>query len=257
MLVHAGLSCRSDRLVIEAAELANQFGAKLIGVSTPAVCRTDRDGSGIHARAIDVLLAAARERFTTLSSSVRGGFLWDQADSSPVEALGAFAWAADLIIVDHQDMVPGRSWSGGMENLLENCGRPVLVRPENPDRGAFDRIVVVWDESVACKHATMTALPFLGRAKDITLLAPPWRRRREREERQIEDVRRGLLARGLPIHVERLEDWTPSHLLLDRLNTMGADLVVMGGWEEHTPWGARGPLSAIVPKLKGHALVSC
>jgi len=255
VLVHAGLSSRSDRRVLAAAELANTFGARLIGVSTPAARPLTSSASGIENAAIERLLETSGDRFVALSATVRGGFHWERVDASPVAALSAFGWAADLILVDHEEPDPGQAWTE-MDELLGGSGRPVLIRAEDRPLSAFDHIIVVWDESAACRRATLAALPFLGRAEAITLLAPPRRRRREREEQLLEDARRGLLARGLPVVVARLQEWSSPHVLVPHLQAADADLVVMGAVQEHAPWRGRGLASAIAAHLRGPVFVS-
>jgi hypothetical protein len=255
-LVHAGLSGRSDRRVVAAAELANTFGARLIGVSTPAARPLMSGSSGIENEAIERLLETAGDRFVTLSATVRGGFHWERVNASPVEALSSLGWAADLIVVDQAQPDLGHAWTAEIDELLAGSGRPVLIRAEDRPLRTFERIIVVWDESAACRRAAFAALPFLGRAEGITLLAPPWRRRCEREEQQLEDARRGLLTRGLPVVVTRLQEWGAPHVLIPHLQAADADLVVMGAVQEHVPWRGRGLASTIAAHLRGPVLVN-
>ncbi len=255
VLVHAGLSNRSDRRVLAAAELANTFGAKLIGVSTPTIRPLISTRSGIENEATERLVAAAGDRFVTLSASVRGGCHWERVNDSPAAALSALAWAADVILVDHAQPDLGHAWIAEVDELLADSGRPVLINTEDRPLSAFERIIVVWDESAACRRATLAALPFLGRAEGITLLAPPWRRGRQREEQQLEDARRGLLMRGLPMVVARLQEWSAPHVLVPHLQAADADLVVMGAVQEHGPWRGRETASAVALHLRGPVLV--
>jgi nucleotide-binding universal stress UspA family protein len=114
---------------------------------------------------------------------------------------------------------------------LYDCARPVVIAPPNPNPAPLDSVVVAWNGSVQAARAAGFALPFLAKARTVTILvagtAP-------------DDVGTSFLLRTLGRHgisatVETMDHGTVSgrargSALLDYTHDKGADLLVMGAY---------------------------
>ena len=256
ILVHAGLTRECAATIKDAAQIANTFGARLVGVSTSSATVELAYLRAVEQDAAQRLLEAAGERFARLSSTVHAGFLWKAGEGSRADALAAFGWAADLIILSRQSTDDWDSWRGQLQALVRRVAGPVLVRPQARARVGLEHIVIVWDETRACHRAVNAALPFLGRAASVTLLAPPWRRRRQRQEAALEAVRRGLLTREVLVRLVRLDSGCQHDAVFESVQALEPDLVVMAAWPHGAPWALRNLTDVIVPKLSSYGLLS-
>ncbi len=60
------------------------------------------------------------------------------------------------------------------ENIIPTClfesNRPVILMPENQVYSGMDKIIIAWDGSFRASGAVKAAIPFLEKAKEITIL---------------------------------------------------------------------------------------
>lgn len=123
----------------------------------------------------------ARQLLRHFSESARrrnvvGQELYKECRPSEVPALlAAHARLHDLTIVPlpeggYLDQLDSRWY---LETALFETGRPVLALPHgyrSPGAGAFDTVVVAWDNTRGAARALMDALPILRRAKSVRVV---------------------------------------------------------------------------------------
>lgn len=119
-----------------------------------------------------------------------------------------------------------------VEGALFGSGRPVIVVPYIQRKGLkLDRVVVCWDGSRAAARATGDAMPFLTRAKKISVVtvgaAPA-----KSEDVPGADIAQHLARHGRNVEVQRLvvADIDTTSAILSYVADAGADLIVMGGY---------------------------
>jgi nucleotide-binding universal stress UspA family protein len=150
------------------------------------------------------------------------------------EDLIGFARAADLVVYG-QDSDEYRLPTGfDPQDLIVAAGRPVLVVPY---AGAFAtvgrRVLVAWDGSREAARAAHDALPLLGAAEAVTLLAvadgeAEFERGRPMLDRMLKNYERhGIPARA---HETPQGDLSVSDVLLSWAADFGADLIVAGAY---------------------------
>jgi nucleotide-binding universal stress UspA family protein len=166
----------------------------------------------------------------------------------------------DLSIVAQADPDATGPERSILEATLFESGRPILIVPyihTAPLR--LDRVMACWDGSRNAARAIGDALPFLTRAKAVTVFTAS----DEDKGGEIEgaDIGHHLARHGLKVEVERqaLGDVDIASAILSRAADIGADLIVMGGYghsrvREFVLGGAtRGILAAMtVPVLMSH-----
>lgn len=119
-----------------------------------------------------------------------------------------------------------------VEAALFDSGRPVLLVPyiqRQPPR--FERIVCCWDGSRSAARSIGDALPFLQKAKTVTLLSVSGERRDRPQELDIE-MPRHLARHGLNVESKTVArgDIAIADTILSFCSDVSADFLVMGGY---------------------------
>ncbi len=139
---------------------------------------------------------------------------------------------ADLTIIGQR--IPGRTdlSQGFYDSLVLKTGRPVLFLPHACNiPTAFDEILVAWDGGREAARAIADALPFLRKARHVSVLSVA-RSRNQGEELPDIDIAAYLARHKIKADVERNDNVSidPAQWLLSRASDAGADLLVMGAY---------------------------
>ena len=183
ILLRLGREQRLKRQLAVGMELANRFGAHLIGLAVlpDAVVVPDPRNPGGESVANGRYRAAMREEIGRMqrafAQAVRGqGFSseWlveDQAEATP-PCPTASGYPVDLIVAGPvEDCGSGGACSSATEQLVFQSGRPVLVLPKAVSGSAVGgRILVAWNGSREATKAAFDALPLLQTARHVTVL---------------------------------------------------------------------------------------
>ena len=117
------------------------------------------------------------------------------------------------------------------EAVIFGSGRPSILLPDAFDIDSFDHVAIAWDGSRVAGRAVGDALPFLERARRISILTVF-------DDKPLEDDNAGerlagrLQKRGLEAEVVSLNarDCPISETLQQKALESGASLLVMGGY---------------------------
>jgi len=177
LMVYLNVDHVSKTLVSVAADLAQKFPAKLIGLSALAIVPpvvAERVVIADHASESEIAqlkkhLAEAGDDFRAAVGPNRE-IEWRSALEIPTDTLIREARCADLIIIGksgrsvelHRAVDPGTAIMG--------AGRPVLVVPGAVKSLAANHVVIGWKDTREARRATQDALPFLHQAKRITVI---------------------------------------------------------------------------------------
>ena len=148
------------------------------------------------------------------------------------------ARACDLVMVQQRDPDDATPRSPGIETLLFECGRPVLIIPYavNADM-AFRRILVAWNGTHEAARATFDALPFIRDADSTEILCIDPRDRDE-DDHAVSgaDIAEALARHGASVTLSgRRSDGVPAGEAIENaLAESRADLLVMGAFSQ--PW---------------------
>ncbi|CAM2152255.1 Universal stress protein UspA [Pararobbsia alpina] len=167
---------------------------------------------------------------------------WIDETGNADDELPKYARRADLLIIGQDDPADPESFVADHfpENMVMSAGRPVLVVPY---AGSFAhigrRVMVAWDGSREATRAVHDALPLLKQSEQTTVVTisaahgnvpgarPPGA-----------DIAATLTRHGVKVTTLDLpaaKDVATGEMLLARIDDIGADLVVMGGYG-HTRW---------------------
>lgn len=236
LLVHVDSTDFFERRLRLAIELAARFGARLTGVLAESVSI----GTSIVGRRDPDLVAQAAARARELfEGRVReAGIASGWWSIEPRDNAELADWTVqccryvDLAIFGGPTHDGERVPEGLVEEVVLESGRPVLaVPPRVPFGRVGEHVLVAWTGNRASARALNDALPFLERAKEVTVVslqlpaAKSWG-----GEAPVLDVTAHLRAHGITARYERfiLGELGPVDHVLNRTTDLGADLVVMG-----------------------------
>ncbi len=192
-----------------------------------------------------VLSAVARRHFEELCSASRieirnaaGGSAaltasWSEETDHATARLIFHARHSDLTVVGRQGSLDFVQ-AGLIENLLDQCGRPIVIAPESARPSTISTIVVGWKERPEAARALSAAMPLLERAERVILLSIAEQGAAPREA--IEDLARQLTWYGIAaeIRVVAAGSVTATARLPQVARELGADLIVVGAFG-HAP----------------------
>jgi len=159
-----------------ALTLARRFGARLTGLFAEA----DAIGASLVGRRSPQQLreaaSSARDTFTRKASEAGADAEWWQLGSAGHgELIGLAASCcryADLALFGQFDAERSRTPADLVEHVVLDCGRPVLVVPSaGHHRDVGRRVVVGWNASREAARAVNDALPLMGGAEFVGVLA--------------------------------------------------------------------------------------
>jgi nucleotide-binding universal stress UspA family protein len=153
---------------------------------------------------------------------------WRALIGEPTAMLALHARAADLVVSG-----PSGGGQGAIDPaaLILAAGRPVLLHSEGLDLGSLDRVVIGWKDCREARRATIDAMPFLARAKDVMVIAVEDHDAIGARE-SLADVVRFLMRHGVKARPEVLEvsGSMAGDAIAQRAGDLGAGLVVAGGY---------------------------
>ena len=177
LIVYVNADHPSKVLVGVAANLAERFSAKLIGLSALATAPpVVAEGvvivdypTELELAQMRKSLAEAGDRFHAAAGMVREKE-WRSALEIPTDTLIREARCADLIVIEtggrsinlHRALDPGTAIMG--------AGRPFLVVPAGVKDLLAEHILIGWKDTREARRAIRDALPFLHQAKRVTVI---------------------------------------------------------------------------------------
>lgn len=237
IMVHAEASEQAEPRLRLAADIANQFNAKLIGVGAeiylPVLELSSLRAMELQNRAIDLDIEAAHRRFDPIASHATAGREWRAVQDRPASALIHQARAADLIV-----MGPARAGSDALcthadpGDVLMRSGRPILLAPAYQTRLGLCRMVVAWKDTPQSQRAVHDALPLLKRASRVKVVEICGVAGRSEAKARVDDVVASLRRHGVTAESDALigSDAKAGPALLEHCSGWDADLLVAGGY---------------------------
>lgn len=229
-------STRLDAAVL----LARQFDAQLQGLFVlEADAAPDAiEGRGASFAYLSESTALLKERAVHIETAFKDrcerehlSCIWNCMEGDPLDVLTAFSFCADISIV-------GQQQSGGLDyaislhrtDYLPLCSPgPVLILPRSYRTPVKpEHILIAWKAERSCAKAVQGSLPFLTRAKSVTLLIvdPP-------SDQHLSDraIAKYLSAHGVEVVPQIRKSGTfgsVSDTILSATRELGSDILVMG-----------------------------
>lgn len=248
--VHVTDSGTAESAVEAAGRLAGSFGAFLHGFhavgDTAVTTMAPMPGATLSPDVLEDFrqqseerAKASEERFEAVVGKHDWQWQWTRADEpnrSARDQVARVAHFSDVVIADQGDpedaRVPGSSL---VADLVVDSGRPVIVHPRRwSGQVGEGSVLIAWKPCREAARAVHDAMPFLERAKTVTVTTVT------RDEFTPPDAEEpgAVLARYLNEHeinakskpLFGISGRDTAEALMAKANGMGADLMVLGGY---------------------------
>jgi nucleotide-binding universal stress UspA family protein len=242
ILVNCDASKTVDRPLNVATELAQRFGANLVGLHArrPFEAPTYYD-IGVpmgplfeaYEQGANADQATAKAAF---DKAIKGKHLpaeWRVVDGYADDELGVSARYADLLVVGQTDRQTITPTPGDLpESVALATGRPVLVVPYiGASKPPGKKVMLCWNASRESARAATDALPFLKGADEvIVMVVDPQISANGHGAEPGADVATWLSRHGIKVTVQRdvAADADVGNVILSRAADHDVDLIVMG-----------------------------
>ena len=240
ILVHAQDDPATEGRIRLALSVAGLFDAAVFGVAAESwfpistlpeygyvpgevIANLEREALGRLEKAQHKCRALAREAGCEV--------LWSSELDIPREALLLHARSADLIVAS-------RPADGGAEGLVVRpadlvlgAGLPVLLKSERLSTITAEHVVVGWKNTRESRRAVTEAMPFLHRAKSVTLAQVAHTTRIDTVRADLDAAAGRLHRQGVAASTEVITEGGHVCEVLELLAARnGADLIVLGAY---------------------------
>lgn len=193
----------------------------------------------------DEIRVEQKEAARTRAAKAKGAFVaaadkadisseWRFLEARRIPTVARQGRYVDLVVVGQKDDMDPLAIAGSLtEDVLLDCGRPVLVMPSAAADTVGEHVLIAWNASREAVRAVNDALPLLQQAQTVDVLAinPPGYIAGEGEMPST-DICQHLVRHGVNATATHLEaqDISVGEMLLSRAADKGADLIVMGAY---------------------------
>lgn len=135
---------------------------------------------------------------------------------------------ADLVVMGRAGAEEGGAET--LEAALMDTGRPLLIAPSAAPASLGRRVVIAWKDTPEAARAVSCALPFIGRAEQVTIVSVM--DDGESKDESAPRLRRALRWHNPAVELRILPRGSASAvaILHREAASLGADLLVMGGY---------------------------
>lgn len=267
ILVHVEPTKAAEARVRCAADLADRFGALLIGCGSEMIPVQVRDPFAMSngdlvtslVETVDEHLAQAKVAFERLAAGRK--LRWIASRALPDEGMVQAARGADLIVTSRPPAGgadPTRNEDPGL--LVVISGKPVLVVPPGKEHLTGDRVLVCWKDTRESHRAVSDALPFLKAAGQVLVAEVAAPSELGAACARVDEVAEMLRRHGVNATSEGLirDERRTATILEQRASNFGADLIVSGGYGRSRlgEWAFGGVTKAFLDQTDRFVLLS-
>jgi nucleotide-binding universal stress UspA family protein len=182
VMVGLALDRPNDACLRAAGDIAERFGARIIGVAAsdlkPPMYFADGD---VAQKLLDQEASAIETRLSELESEFRASVEkrasaveWRAARALPVPYMLQQARAADILVVGaRSETLVDPCAAPDPNDLVMQAGRPLLVVPPRTEWLDLRSVLVAWKDVREARRAVFDALPLLAAAKEVTVTEVP------------------------------------------------------------------------------------
>jgi len=178
VMVGLAMDRRNDACLRVAGDVAERFGARIIGVAASDIRPPMYFAEGDFAQKLfDEEVAAIERRLSELEAEFRASVErrataveWRSARTLPVPYMLQQARAADILVIGARpETLVDPSAAADPSDLLMQAGRPLIVVPSTVEWLDLRSVLVAWKDVGEARRAVFDALPILAAAKEVTI----------------------------------------------------------------------------------------
>ncbi|HTV34659.1 MAG TPA: universal stress protein [Methylocella sp.] len=237
LLVVSDLNPKSANRLKIAADLAQRFKARVIGIAAQAVVLplslaqsdafADADVWAQSQAEIAKLLQEIEERFRGAFKDLGTPIEWRSEVTEPVPFIARESRAADLIIAgkDLDDTLLDPS------DLVLQAGRPALLIPNETESLKAERLLIAWKDTREARRAIHDALPLLRQSQKIIVAEIDEDENPAAAARRVADVVAWLASHGVNADgVSEAATTSPAAQLDQIAAREDADIIIAGAY---------------------------
>src|SRR4051794_35506826 len=242
VMVSLALDRSNEACLAVAGDLAERFGARLIGIAAsdirPALYFADGESAQ---KVLDEEGTAVRQRLSELETEFRAAASkrtksveWRSALTLPIPYVMQHTRAADILVVGARDeAIVDPLVAMDPSDLVMQAGRPLIVVPPAVQWLDLRSVLVAWKDAREARRAVFDALPLLAAAKDVTIAEIP-EHNTERADAlsHVEDAAGWLKAHGIVANTVVPE--IPTGAVIEQIDRIAANVaagaVIAGGY---------------------------
>ena len=245
IMVHVDRNAGSDDRIRLAANLADRFGAVLIGVAgwvpgreRAALSHAELEQHETRLKWVRAELDRLGERFREVAGITVQPTEWRGSFNFPREVIAREARAADLVVIGSKPAADDVFHAFDPGEVLLASGRPVLIAPQGQAALSARRVLIAWKDTREARRAVQSALSFLQQAEHVTLVEVAENLLEAQAQAHLADVEAYLGRHGVKVDIKAV--LSPHGAIAHQLMTVaadnGADLIVAGAYG-HTRLG--------------------
>jgi nucleotide-binding universal stress UspA family protein len=182
VMVGLALDRSNDACLRVAGDIAERFGARIIGVAASDLRPPLYFAEGAFAqKLLDDETTTLGRRLSELEAEFRAAVekratavAWRSARALPVPYLLQQARAADIIVIGARtETLVDPCVAPDPSDLLMQAGRPLIVVPPDVEWLDLRSVLIAWKDVREARRAVFDALPILGAAKEVTIAEIP------------------------------------------------------------------------------------
>ena len=240
LLVHVDVDGELSGRISVAADLADRFHARMIGVAgwapmsvfPPEEALENPTLGDFHLQDMKTLLDQKGKAFCATVGTPDRRVEWRSILDFPTEVVAREARAADLVIIGNvkENTDPFRALDPA--STILKAGRPVLVVPKGLASLSPKRIAVAWKDVREARRAVWDALPFLQRSESVVIVEVLEEGKSNGASHRVKDVAKYLTRHRVEIITEQVRpaDVIPINSLLRLIESENIDLLVAGAY---------------------------
>jgi nucleotide-binding universal stress UspA family protein len=165
------------------------------------------------------------------TSSGQATFGWRGDSLLTDEGVGEYGRIFDVIAIGRPAQGIHQPRKATLESALFESGRPLLIAPPLGPKKLGECIAIAWNASPESARSVAFAMPLLLAAHDVPVMMVPGTRLVGPDETELVTAlkRHGVAARTVPTNDTNKG---PGHAVLDTASSLGADLLVKGGYTQ-------------------------
>jgi nucleotide-binding universal stress UspA family protein len=179
-------------------------------------------------QAVETRARRAREAYDRLAAEASNVVTWREVVGPGPDNVASAGRLTDLVVMARPSGEDSLTQTALLDAAIFDTGRPVMMVPASYSGPVGDNMVVAWNGTAQSARAVAASLPFLRKARQVTVLTVG------DEDRPAPAVALGayLSRHKIDAQVVRLEMGSGpiGRALLDRIASLSADMVVMGGY---------------------------
>ena len=241
VMVGLALDRRNDACLRVAGDIAERFGARIIGVAASEVRPPMYFATGDFAqKLLDEEAGAIQRRLSELEAEFRSAVEkratsveWRSARGLPLPYMLRQVRSADIIVVGARtEAIIDPNAAPDPSDLVMQAGRPLIVVPSAVEWLDLRSVLVAWKDVREARRAVFDALPILAAAKEVTIAEIPEADTRHADAvSRVADVAAWLHGHGIAAHTIVPENPAGVSDQLDKIATnLGAGAVIAGAY---------------------------